>query len=673
MTNFTKTNTFGLRAAQDFVDDATETRTYLFASQPPATDNVTNLSVSYMTDLYENMIFGKRMDANSVSIMVRNIPWVSGTTYSQYDSTDMYLYTRNYYAIVDEGEYYHVYKCLYNSGGAKSTVEPDFSMVTPEETFFQLSDGYIWKYMTSVPEALVDKFSTSDWFPIVANTDVSDAAVDGSIDVVEIVSRGRGYDNYLSGVNTFGAGQLRLGGNTRLYDISSNSSASVVNDFYTGCYIYIKSGTAGEVGQYRRIIDYQVNATSKAIVVQTPFNNVITTAAAFEIYPGVNFVGQNQTVNAEAMAIINSYGNTVESVFMLNEGAGYQEAVASMQSSNVVSGNGAVLQVMYGPPGGHGFDQFEELGANVVGMALTFSNTEGNTIPDTNFYTTIGLLSDPLWQRVVVGSNSINGNFLGGEVALKVRPTLVGSNATLSAGNTTVTGGIAFDNQFVPGDRVYFGPDFDPTTANSTFFAQGNGIFVANVASVTNSSYMTIDVEAPYGADASVSYYYPNVTGRGTVNGTSLTSMTLTSANCDLATGDVLVGESTGSTLVVSNVTISGQSKTVATFNNAYKYRGTVVSGTFLENEVVYQDTLNTANAVMYAYWNGSFLLTNVNGNFDLQKNIEGQTSGAIGRITEVYPPDLTWRSGDITYVEYIGDVQRTTGQTETFKIILKF
>lgn len=66
----------------------------------------------------------------------------------------------NCYALTDD---FNVYKCLDNNNGALSTYKPVGTVVDP----VIMPDGYMWKYLYSIPIALRNKFLTDVYMPVV--------------------------------------------------------------------------------------------------------------------------------------------------------------------------------------------------------------------------------------------------------------------------------------------------------------------------------------------------------------------------------------------------------------------------------------------------------------------------------------------------------------------------
>lgn len=442
---------------------------------PQPNDSISDVIV----DVYRNMIYGKRINEADVSLMIKRNNYIINKKYDMYDDTvgesNVSFFSSNFYVTVDSGTFHHVFKCLDNNKNANSIVQPEFSEIDIEDEFYQTSDGYVWKYMYSVDSSTVSKFSTTDFFPVVPNTQVQAAAKTGVIDVIKVENAGRGYDNHCNG--TFRADDLRIGGNSLVYSINTSLTANTANDYYNDCYIYISRGTG--VGQYSKISDYVVNSTVKAIILNEEFSVPPASDSGFEISPGVLITGDGtQAINAEARAIINSAGNVVQRIEMLNLGEGYTFATAIVLSNSVIPvTNNAVLRPIFPPPGGHGSDPAAELGATRVCFSVKFSNTDVD-IPTSNEYRSIGILKDPVFSEALVDFNTSTGNFIAGERLFKINGTLITDEATVSTASAIVTADAEFNNQLSPGEFIYL---YD-----------GSNYELATVNSISNSSYMTL-------------------------------------------------------------------------------------------------------------------------------------------------------------------------------------
>lgn len=113
-----------------------------------------------------NMVTLKNINIQDVALCARRINWTSGTVYTAYDDTDLNLGSKDFYVITDE---FNVYKCLSNNSDAASTVKPTGRGNTVNSipfSPFQTGDGYIWKFMYSLPLILQNKFLVPSLMPV---------------------------------------------------------------------------------------------------------------------------------------------------------------------------------------------------------------------------------------------------------------------------------------------------------------------------------------------------------------------------------------------------------------------------------------------------------------------------------------------------------------------------
>ena len=219
------TQNFKTHAARQFVESFNESANTIYYvtghkstpftndSVPPEPENTLNYT---HYELYDDMLFGKHVTPADVKHMVRNIPWVSGTVYDMYDDLAADLETKNFYVSSLESGSYHVFKCLNNNNGSTSTDQPLFSEIDVEDEIYQTTDNYQWKYMYSITTTQYSKFATSDYIPFIENTDVTDAAVSGSINTVIVTNPGGQYNSYASGT----VKESAVGGVTLLYSLN---------------------------------------------------------------------------------------------------------------------------------------------------------------------------------------------------------------------------------------------------------------------------------------------------------------------------------------------------------------------------------------------------------------------------------------------------------------------
>lgn len=179
---------------------------YLFYSQSIPWDNdndsplIPSNAFTHDINARRNMIGAQRITANGTRIAFRKFRWTSDTVYKQYDTTiDQTSSPNNQYYIVqdrpDVVNYGAVYKCLDNAGGKVSINKP-FQSINPSVKPARLDDGYLWKYMFTIPGSFLSQFNTNqspkpDYVPLVFDTSFKSGM--GTIDRIDIDSPGRNY------------------------------------------------------------------------------------------------------------------------------------------------------------------------------------------------------------------------------------------------------------------------------------------------------------------------------------------------------------------------------------------------------------------------------------------------------------------------------------------------
>ena len=219
------TQNFKTHMARQFVESFTESANTIYyvtahkstpftndasAPSPENTQNYTHY------ELYDDMLFGKRVSPSDVKHMIRNIVWTSGTLYDAYDDLAIDLQNKNFYVSSLESGSYHIFKCLFNNNGAASTDQPLFSEIDAEDEIYLTTDGYQWKYMYSISPSVYSKFATSDFIPVVENANVTNAAIEGAIDTILITNPGSQYNSYAFGT----VKESAVSGNTLLFSLN---------------------------------------------------------------------------------------------------------------------------------------------------------------------------------------------------------------------------------------------------------------------------------------------------------------------------------------------------------------------------------------------------------------------------------------------------------------------
>ena len=132
----------------------------------------------YLSHYGSTILYGKRIIPQNVRRCIRKIEWKQGRTYDMYRHdysvnnptvvTDRNrLYDSNYYVI---NENFQVYVCIsngssgINTSGNESQHEPTFTDLEPSAA--GTSDGYLWKYLFTVPPSDIIKFDSTEFISL---------------------------------------------------------------------------------------------------------------------------------------------------------------------------------------------------------------------------------------------------------------------------------------------------------------------------------------------------------------------------------------------------------------------------------------------------------------------------------------------------------------------------
>jgi hypothetical protein len=262
------TSKFRLDTTEKFVDSLTSNTFYMALGRSNAWDVDTTPDNPYENDytvntLWENMFAMKKIDPTDIIYSSPRTLWTSGVTYAEYDDRDTNIEGKNYFVVSDNN---NVYLCL-KSGGV-STTNPDISsVVTSGVIDHAATDGYIWKYMYTIPVDTGSKFLTASFIPVqylaaqpapgsdaalLNQWSVQDNAVAGAIYNIKIVSGGSGYTS---------APTVTVTGNGTGCTATATVSGGIITDItvtapgtgYTKAVITVTGG-AGSGGSLRPVI-----------------------------------------------------------------------------------------------------------------------------------------------------------------------------------------------------------------------------------------------------------------------------------------------------------------------------------------------------------------------------------------------------------------------------------
>jgi hypothetical protein len=499
------TRLFNVRNSADYynpIKNVSNTNYYMFAarhmpwpgsSPQPITDSV--IETEYT--IFEELIFGKIITTNDVAQMVNRYDWVSGTVYDIYDDQDAFLFDKAFFVVSPEGGNYHIFKCLDNAWQSPSTSQPLFSQTSATDESYTTADSYKWKYMYTISSATFNKFSTTNYVPVIANTSVTAAAANGAINNILLLTGGNNYLSFSNGSFS----QISVYGNTQKYAIGPTSSN---NGFFNGSAIYINSGPGA--GQVKEIVDYTVTSNQYIVTTATAFSPQPDLTSTYQITPNVKILGDG--TGATASVVVNTSTYSIARINVVNGGIGYTYAnVNIVGNTGTLVANSATARAIISPMGGHGSDVVSELNGNKVGFSITFANSEANTISTDNDYSRIGILKNPLLANVALTFANSTGAFLTGETITQTVNSTYGSTGSVVSTNSTVVLLTGVQGQFttgsIVGSNTGFTANVTAVTGPSTTFVQTTrltGQYVSGSAAFVLDDYCQQGVPGAGGA-----------------------------------------------------------------------------------------------------------------------------------------------------------------------------
>ena len=460
---------------------------YAFGSNPVSyTGNTPSITVDDFSGQFIptwQMLFGKKLANTDIVPVIKNIVWASNTVYTKYDNTKD-MSNSNFYVVATPslpGGDYNVYKCIDNSNGAVSTVAPD----QVQSTSFTKSDGYTWRYITTISSANYTKFATDEYVPIYSNSSIVSGAYNYSgVETCVITNGGSGYNSYSNGV-------VRGIVNSTLIQIENYSSGD--NDYYTNNGIYIYN-VSEATSQLRVVKQYVANSLGNWIYLNEPANttNITPAVTRYLITPQVVFETDADSP-PKAYTTINSSSNSINSIVIIDTGYGVSWANVNIVS-NTTYGIGSSCYAICPPAGGHGFDPATELQTKGLGISFKFSNTESGTIPVNLVYNKIGILSNPygLSANNTKGSAFYSNTFSQILQANVIPATTFSVGEVVSGMTSNAHGTVAFSNGshiWLTGDKFF---------SNSEFILSANGLVSAQISINTKGDLYVKDIEPLY-------------------------------------------------------------------------------------------------------------------------------------------------------------------------------
>ena len=137
---------------------------------------------NYTNHIGDTTIFGKKVTSDNIRRLISRRNWTQGTKYEMYRhdyslknpspvTSSSRLYDSSYYVM---NQNFDVYICIDNGSSGISTTgnasqdEPVFTDLEPSRAG-ESGDGYIWKYLFTVPPSDIIKFDSTEYISVPSN------------------------------------------------------------------------------------------------------------------------------------------------------------------------------------------------------------------------------------------------------------------------------------------------------------------------------------------------------------------------------------------------------------------------------------------------------------------------------------------------------------------------
>ena len=384
---------------ESFAEDSVNNY-YVFASSMEQSENTIRNTQEDKRIFQKNVIFGRKVSSNDVRYMFNRNPWQEGVIYDSFDDTKD-ITTMNFYVTVVDGDTIDspikVYKCIRNGDGNPSTSRPSTSDVDlNNETLYE--DGYVWKFMFEVPVADYSKYSTIDSLPYVENISVINNAVANISDIVIEKTKFELFKDLLLGncnINAIVTEEERY----KLEVVTENTPKAVV-DAYVGMYIRTSDGTIHEIISSSVPTNNSTISNVLNLYVSLSDTDIAdySTPKQIEVVPKIE-VSESPGERCIAYGILDENG-TLDDIEFDHKGTDYILAKAKIVLPEIISEfeSENELRVIVSSENGHGSNPIKELYMSKLSVVSIFGEDGQTNIPNSNFYSKIGIVKNPKFR-----------------------------------------------------------------------------------------------------------------------------------------------------------------------------------------------------------------------------------------------------------------------------------
>ena len=435
----------------------------------------------------DTIMFGKKITSANIRRIVRRLDWTSGTRYEIYRNdysaantspltSASRLYSANYFVMNSD---YRVYICIENGSsgsnpkGNVSQDEPTFTDLEPSRAG-ESGDGYIWKYLFTVPPSDIIKFDSTEYVTVpnewltTADTQIRSIRENGDSNVNEnqiktVYIDGAG-DNYANGlgqeVNIIGDG---TGAKVRVDVVNGKITDTTVTSGgkdYTYALVDLGSLNSNSIGNSAKLVpiippslghgyDLYTELGTDRVLIYARFDDSTKDFPTNTQFSQVGIIKNPTSIGSTSLYTENTFSSVSSFKFTSITGTPQigekiTQTVSGEKARGYVASYDKETQVMkyitdrslyYNQTSN---DQTDYIGITTNGKSIAFTNSGGNILGESSSFsasidsTFSGISTNPSGTKLInLGVNFTNGlasseiNKGSGElVYLDNRPTI---------------------------------------------------------------------------------------------------------------------------------------------------------------------------------------------------------------------------------------------------------
>ncbi len=413
----------------------------------------------------DTIIFGKKITSANIRRIVRRLDWTSGTRYEIYRNdysaentspltSASRLYSSNYFVMNSD---YRVYICIENGSsgsnpkGNVSQDEPTFTDLEPSRAG-ESGDGYIWKYLFTVPPSDIIKFDSTEYVTVpnewLTSSDTQIRSIrengDSSINENQIKTvyiDGAG-DNYANGlgqeVNIIGDG---TGAKVRVDVVNGKITDTTVTSGgkdYTYALVDLGSLNSNSIGNSAKLVpiippslghgyDLYTELGTDRVLIYARFDDSTKDFPTNTQFSQVGIIKNPTSIGSTSLYTENTFSSVSSFKFTSITGTPQigekiTQTVSGEKARGYVASYDKETQVMkyitdrslyYNQTSN---DQTDYIGITTNGKSVSFSNSGGNILGESSSFsasidsTFSGISTNPSGTKLInLGVNFTNG------------------------------------------------------------------------------------------------------------------------------------------------------------------------------------------------------------------------------------------------------------------------